>query len=46
MSNSPENEEWRPEAITPAMLATLRALFDQAILQGAYLAGGAGLAPA
>lgn len=45
MSNEPTQPvEWHRETITPATEDTLRALHDRAILAGAYLAGGTGLA--
>jgi len=43
-SGAPENLIWHPETITPAIEDTLRALHDKAITEGAYLAGGTGLA--
>ena len=43
-SDAPENLIWHREAITPAIEDTLRALHDKAITEGAYLAGGTGLA--
>jgi hypothetical protein len=43
-SDAHDNVVWRREAITVPMEDTLRALHDRAILHGAYLAGGTGLA--
>ena len=43
-SDAHDEPVWRPETLTRATANTLRALEERALLRGAYLAGGTGLA--